>query len=323
MVYLYSPCGLYSFICYNIDMLKIVILGSSDMLYNVIEGVCATTSEIVGVMNWKDIRKKTLKDFFTQDFLNTYINQKQLYSIKAKSANSEEFKKELIKLNPDLMIVCTWGEKIKKEIFSIPKIATINIHPSLLPKYRGANPYSRVIMFGERKTGLTFHLMDENFDTGAILFQKEFEIFDTDNALTLKQRLASQLKNLIPEFLNKIEHEILTPIPQDEKISSYYSHVSQDEIVVEPNLMTYKEIDERVRGLAPHQSTYLLYKDEYFKIKKYSLTEKYIPQNKANITLKTKDNKLIYFENLRSLGKFKKYFSSIILNALYKNENIG
>lgn len=297
--------------------MKIVLLGSSDMLYNMIEGVLHTNAEIVGVMNWKNIRKKTLKDFLETDYTEKHIKKLHLPVIKAKSANSKEFKNKLLELSPDILLVGTWGEKIKKEIFDIPQIASINIHPSLLPKYRGANPYSRAIMFGETKTGLSFHLINEKFDAGAIILQKEFPILKTDNAKTLKTRLCKEVTPMCKELLTKLETEILITIKQNEDEASYYPHVKPEEIIIEPEKMTFEEIHNRIRGLTPWQSTYLLYLGEYFKIYDYNEVPSYIKRNACNICLKTKDNKFIYFKNLRALGKVKRYFTETILNFLH------
>ncbi len=297
--------------------MRIVILGSSDMLYNMIEGVRNTNAEIVGVINWKKINKKTIKDFIISDYTQKHIEKLKLRQIKAKSANSKEFKKELLKLNVDVLLVGTWGERIKKDIFDIPKIAAINIHPSLLPKYRGPNPYSRAIMFGEKKTGITFHLINEKFDAGAILMQKEVEIYKTDNSATLKTRLCREIAPMSSLLINKLNTEIIPTIKQDETQASYYSHITPDEIVVEPSKMTFDDIHNRIRGLAPHQSTYLLYKGEYFKIYDYNIISTYKKRNGTNLCLKTKDNKFIYFKNLRALGKIKRYFTSTILNLLH------
>lgn len=297
--------------------MKIVLLGSSDMLYNMIDGVLDTNSEIVGVMNWKNIRKKTFWDYFKTDYTEKHIKELKLPVIKAKSANSKEFRNKLLALNPDILLVGTWGEKIKKEIFDIPQIASINIHPSLLPKYRGANPYSRAIMFGETKTGVSFHLINEKFDAGAIVMQKEFPILKTDNAQTLKTRLCKEIATMCRELIIKLETEILMTIKQNEAEASYFPHVKPDEIVVEPQNMTFEEIHNKIRGLAPWQSTYLLYLGEYFKIYDYNEVGKYIKRNNCNLCLKTKDNKFIYFKNLRALGRIKRYFTSTILNLLH------
>lgn len=287
------------------------------MLYNMIEGVRQTNAEIVGVMNWKSIRKKSIKDLITTDYTEKYISKLKLPIIKDKSANSKNFQRKLMKLNPDILLVGTWGEKISKTTYDIPKIASINIHPSLLPKYRGPNPYSRAIMFGESKTGITFHLMNEKFDAGAILFQKEIKILQTDNAKTLKTRLCKEIAPMCTEIINKLDSEIVQTIKQDESIASYYPHIKPDEIIVEPHLMTFNEIHNKVRGLAPWQSTYLLYKNEYFKIYKYTEVPTHIKQSKSNLCLKTKDGKFIYFENLKALGRIKQFFTSTILNFLH------
>lgn len=298
--------------------MKIVILGSSDMLYSMIEGVLKTNAQIVGIMNWENTKKNKIKKLFKSDYTEKFIKQQKLPIIKANSANSPKFKNKLLKLNPDILLVGTWGEKIKKEVFDIPQIAAINIHPSLLPKYRGANPYSRAIMFGEKKTGITFHLINEKFDAGAILMQKEVDILNTDNAQTLKTRICKEVENLCPILIKKLDTEILMPIKQNEKDASYFGHIKPDEIIVIPQNMTFNEIHNKIRGLAPWQSTYLFYKNEYFKIFDYGETLSYKKRSKCNLCLKTKDNKFIYFKNLQAFGFLKKYFTATILNYLHR-----
>ena len=83
-----------------------------------------------------------------------------------------------MRLNVDVMLVGTWGEKIKKEIFDIPAIASVNVHPSLLPKYRGPNPYLQNILHRETKSGVTFHLINENFDRDILTNLIDTELFD-------------------------------------------------------------------------------------------------------------------------------------------------
>ncbi len=297
--------------------MRVVILGSSEMLYSMIEGILKTNAQIVGIVNWQSIKKKSFWKALKSDYIQKSIEKLKLPILRIKSANSKEFKSELLKLNPDLLIVGTWGEKIKKEIYDIPKIAAVNIHPSLLPKYRGANPYSRAIMFGETKSGATIHLLNEKFDAGAILLQKEVDILNTDNAQTLKTRICKIIPSMCVELIQKLDSEILVPKEQNKETASYYPHVKPNEIVIETDKMTFQEIHNRIRGLAPWQSTYLLYKDEYFKIFEYNQTSKYIKRNRNNLCLETKDNKFIYFKNLQAFGGIKKYFTSIILNLLH------
>ena len=154
-------------------MLKVVILGHGAMLANLIAGVMDSGCEIVGVMRYDRLRKSNLKTWFHDYFLPSkefsYIKSYKLHEIRAKSANSKIFKREILRLNADIIIVGTWGEKLTKATIDLPKIATINVHPSLLPKYRGPNPYLQVIKNLETKTGLTFHPLNEK--SNLFLFQ--------------------------------------------------------------------------------------------------------------------------------------------------------
>ena len=163
--------------------MKIILLGQGEMLANLIEGVRDSGFEIAGVYRCERTKySKTaliFRDFFKSSPEVTLIKKHRLYEIKCKSANSDEYKKELIRLNPDIVIVGNWNEKLKKSIIDIPKIATINVHPSLLPKYRGPNPYIQTILHGEKQSGVTFHIMTEKIDAGPILAQQRLDIIST------------------------------------------------------------------------------------------------------------------------------------------------
>ena len=135
--------------------MKVVILGKGEMLSNLIEGTLDAGCEIAGVLRYERVQYSkfflAFKDFFKSSHDVTLIKQHKLREIKCRSANSAEFKKEILKLNADVILVGTWGEKLKKEIIDLPVIACVNVHPSFLPKYRGPNPYLRTVMNRETK----------------------------------------------------------------------------------------------------------------------------------------------------------------------------
>ena len=141
--------------------MKVVIIGNGDMLANLIEGTLLSGNEVVGVMRYERMKIPPFVlgfyDFFKSSSVFTLIKEKKLHEIKLRSANSEAFKKELLKLNVDVLLVGSWSEKLKKEVFDIPTIASVNVHPSFLPKYRGPNPYLQTILHGEKKSGITFN----------------------------------------------------------------------------------------------------------------------------------------------------------------------
>ena len=209
-------------------MLKVVIIGYGEMFTNLVAATLDAGCEIVGVFRKDSIKHhpfvKKIKDIFNPSIEYSYIKSYKLPEISAKSVNSEKFRKKLLKLNPDVILVGSWGEKIKKATYDIPKIATINAHPSLLPKYRGPNPYFWTIRNQEKESGVTFHLVDDNLDTGAILAQEVIKIYPSDTGASLKQRTVLTARGVACELLKALKEDIIIPLQQIEEKSSYYSY---------------------------------------------------------------------------------------------------
>lgn len=128
-----------------------------------------------------------------------------------------EFIEELRKLKPDIIIVVAF-RMLPESVWKIPSIGTINLHASLLPQYRGAAPVNHVIINGEKVTGVTTFLIDENMDTGNILFREEVPVFPDENAGDLHDRLMVQGARLVIRTLESIIMDGLHPLPQSEFI---------------------------------------------------------------------------------------------------------
>lgn len=209
-------------------MLKVVIIGYGEMFTNLIAGALDANCKIAGVLRNETVKYhpllRRLKDTFNPSLEYNYIKSYNLPEIDARGVNTEKFKKALLKLNPDIILVGSWGEKIKKEIYDIPKIASINAHPSLLPKYRGPNPYFWTIRNQEQTSGITFHLIDKGFDTGAILAQEEVKIYPADTGKTLKERTVLTARGVVCELLKALREDIIIPLKQREDRASYYPH---------------------------------------------------------------------------------------------------
>ena len=294
--------------------MRVVILGKGLMLANIILGVKNAGADIVGVFRYEqtcDSRLKLLlKDFFKPAAEVTLINELKLNQIRFNSANSELFRNLLIKLNVDLLIVGTWKEKIKPETFNIPKIASINVHPSLLPKYRGPNPYLQTILNGENETGVTIHLINEKYDSGAILKQKPIKIYENDTSKDLRERTVREARNLITELLEDLNSKILTPVNQDEKYASYYPNITGEEMMLDFYKQTSDEISRTVRALYPFLPCYITHNDnKFFKVDPYKFkildisngeAGDIIAKNpeKASLTIVCKDKKAIQFWGL-------------------------
>lgn len=255
--------------------MKVVILGKGSMLANLIEGLRVAGIDIAAVYrherttcSWLHLK---LKDLFKSSPEYTLIKNYKLKEITCRSANSENFKREILKLNADIILVGTWKEKLKKEIIDLPKIATINVHPSLLPKYRGPNPYIQTILNGEKSSGITFHLMSEKFDEGAILVQKEIEILPSYTSKELKEKTVFQARVLVAEVLNKVCHGMIEPLAQDESQASYYTNITGDEKMLDFINMSSTQIINTVRALHPYLPAYITCKSGFLIVNPYKM----------------------------------------------------
>lgn len=315
--------------------MKIVILGSGQMLTSLIAGCMDAGCDIVGVFRYEKVKcpsiDRYLIDLFNPSQEYNYIKSHKLYEIKAKSANSAAYKKEILKLNADIVVVGTWGEKIKKTIINLPKFATINVHPALLPKYRGPNPYLQAIKHMEKESGVTFHLMDENFDTGAIMHQKTIQIETTDTGAELRSKTATAARAGICELMHIIDKEIIIPIAQDEKNASYFSHISEEEIMLDFTKPA-EEISAHIRAFHPWFKCYFAYKNQFFIPNPYKLeilennsgmTEygKIIEKSDENnsLTVLCGDNKLLKMSGLKLYGFLGKFMTSFYIKNFVKD----
>lgn len=296
--------------------MKVVILGKGLMLANLILGVQDAGADIVGVFRYEDTQRSKLNGIIT-DCLNpaqevTLIRRHKLKQIRMKSANSREFQKLMIKLNVDLIIVGTWKERICAKTYNIPRIATVNVHPSLLPKYRGPNPYVQTILHGEQFSGITIHLMNENYDEGAVLKQEKVPILDNDTSKELRERTVRKAREVVCEFINDLNEKILTPVNQDEKYASYYPHIKGTEMMLDFTMQTSDEISRTIRALHPFLPSYITHNNKFFIVNPYNFKileytydntepDTIIDKNPDNssITIICKDHKAIKFSKLK------------------------
>ncbi len=250
-------------------MLRVVVVGYDKMQTALISGLLSSVHKIVGVMRYEKNKispfKLFFKDIFAPSQTLSYIKSYKLYDIKAQSVNSKEFINEIKKLRADVVVVGSWGEKIAPDVLKVPKFGFINCHPSLLPANRGANPYFWAIYQGKEKSGITFHMMDENFDTGKIIFQEEITITHSMNAGDLKLKACEIAKKSIAPILNNLEEGLLIPIPQDETKAS--REFMNDDLIVVDFERTAREIKNHIRALQPYQTPYVRLDRWYYKIK--------------------------------------------------------
>lgn len=236
-----------------------------------------------------------------------------------KVKGNEEVIRILKDLNPDFIIVVAYGQLLPKAVLDLPKYACINLHASLLPKYRGAAPINWAIINGEKKSGNTTMLMDVGLDTGDILLTNEVCIDDDITAGELHDKLMSTGSDLLIETIQSMYKGCLSSIKQEDKGSSYASMLNKDIAKINWNESSLN-IHNLIRGLNPWPIAHTDYEGQRMKIYKSSVINKnsgkmpgtILNVSKEGIEVSTKDSviriEVIQFPNAKPL-KVEEYIN--------------
>lgn len=196
--------------------------------------------------------------------LNNAIEVFQPNSFK-KGEDAEISIVKLKEINPDVIVVVAYGKILPKTVLDIPKLGCINVHASLLPKYRGAGPIQWSVLNGEKETGVTTMLMAEGLDTGDMLLKASTEIGVNETASELHDRLSELGAELLVETLSKFEKGEITPQKQDDSISTYAPMLSKEMCAIDFS-KSAQEIHNQIRGLAEWPCATALLNDKKIKI---------------------------------------------------------
>jgi methionyl-tRNA formyltransferase len=179
--------------------------------------------------------------------------------------NGPSFIDDLIKLKPSLFVLSSYGHILGHDLLGIPSLGSLNVHPSLLPKYRGAAPIQRSIMAGEEKTGITIFFMDEKIDHGEMILQETLDIDPGENYGSLRDRLSEVGADLVVKTIESIRSGTCTKIPQNEKKMSYAPKIKKKEMIINWHDNTTKIVN-LVRALSPKPGAETTFRERKVKI---------------------------------------------------------
>jgi methionyl-tRNA formyltransferase len=173
---------------------------------------------------------------------------------------------DLIKgLKPDLIVIVAYGKILPKEIIDIPKLGTINVHASMLPKYRGAAPVQWALLNGEKFTGITVMKVTEKLDAGDIILQESIPIYETDNAATLTEKLFKLGAQLMIKAVSQIKNGKANYIKQDEKMVSFAPTLKKENGVIDWKKKA-AEISGQIRAFNPWPVAYTYHNNKILRI---------------------------------------------------------
>ena len=283
--------------------LKVIFMGTPDFACPVLKWLIDNTNVVLVVTKAdKEVGRNHVLSYSPVKQLALENNIDVFQPIKIR----DDF--EIIsEINPDIIITCAYGQIIPKAILDIPKLGCINVHASLLPKYRGAAPIQWALINGDEKTGVTLMYMDEHMDTGDIIDTKEYIIETDDNVGTLHEKLSLLGVDLLKETLPKIINKTNNRIKQDEKLATYAPMIKREDELINFN-NNGKDIINKIRAFNPWPLTYFKIDNQEIKIIKASFEKKNnssvgkINYSKKLMGIECKDG-IIFLEVIKPFGK--------------------
>lgn len=209
--------------------------------------------------------------------------------------NIKELKQKIIQTKPDLLLVISYGEIIPEEILSIPKLGSINIHASLLPKYRGASPIQEAILNGDKITGVTWILMNKKIDQGNIIAQKQINIGLRDSYEILSEKLARIAALNTSDILLEYVKNPTKTIKQTESKVSYCRKITKNDGFINVYRENASQIERKIRAYFPWPGCYIVWKGKRLKIIKTDVVE----QKNDTGGIKSIDNKSLVIATLK------------------------
>ena len=255
-------------------MLNILFMGTPDFAEESLKSIDKSGFNILGVVTNPDKPKGRGMKMVSSP-VKEYALEKNIPVYQPiKVRNNPEFIEEVRKMNPDVICVVAYGKILPEELLKIPKLGCINVHGSLLPKYRGAAPIQWAVINGDKKTGITTMYMDVGMDTGDMILKKEVDIGGNETTGELWDRLAKIGGELLVETLNKIEDGTAPREKQGENFTMA-PMLNNEMSKIDWENQSAIQIKNLVRGLNPIMGAYCYLNDKKIKFWKVDVVNKF------------------------------------------------
>ena len=310
--------------------LRILFMGTPEFAVGILDRLQTSSFNIVGVVTAADKpagRGKQLKS----SAVKTYALQCDLEVLQPTNLKSEDFQDDLKRLKPNLIIVVAF-RMLPKAVWNFPDYGTFNLHASLLPQYRGAAPINWAIINGEIKTGVTTFFIDEEIDTGKIIYSRSISIAEKDNVETLHDKLMTLGADVVMETVEAIEHAKVEPQPQANTSELKAApKLTKENTKIDWN-QSGNAIADFIRGLSPFPVAWTEFtmEGEIKKIKIYKASyeisdhQMEIGSTHLNAESKTIDvavkNGYIHLEELQFPGKKKMKVKALLNGMVWKSD---
>lgn len=244
--------------------MRIVFMGTPEFAVPSLEALLRSDDQVVGVVSQPD-RPKGRGHQLVAPPVKLVAKRAGIPVLQPLKIRTAEFLQALSAWQPDLIAVAAYGRILHTPILRLPPMGCVNVHGSLLPKYRGAAPVQWAVINGETKTGITTMLMDEGMDTGPMLLQEALEIMPDDTAGTLASRLAEVGGRLLVDTITQLKAGTLAPKEQDDEQATLAPLLKKEDGLLDWK-MSATALADRVRGLSPWPGAYTFFGEERWNI---------------------------------------------------------
>lgn len=227
--------------------MRIVFMGTPDFAVPCLKALIESGHEIAGVFTQPDKPKNRGHQMLPPP-VKAYALEHGCAVFQPVSLKTGEAETLLRALKPELIVVVAYGKILPRAILDLPEYGCINVHASLLPKYRGAGPIQWSVLNGEKETGVTTMYMADGIDTGDMLLQMKTEIGENETADELHDRLSELGAELLTETIYQLEEDNLTPVPQDNALSCHAPMLTKELSAVDFT-KSAQEVHNQIRGL--------------------------------------------------------------------------
>ncbi len=229
--------------------MKILFMGTPDFALASLKALCEAGENVIGVVTQTD-KPKGRGYELTPPPVKVYAAERGLPVYQPRSLRTEEFDALLHEIDPDMIIVVAFGKILPENVINYPRHGCINVHGSLLPKYRGAAPMQRAIIEGERVTGITTMYMDAGLDTGDMILKREVAIGEDDDFEDIHDALAECGASLLLETVNAIRDGSAPREKQNDSEMTYAAKIEKTDCLIDFS-KSAAEVHNLIRGLSP------------------------------------------------------------------------
>lgn len=229
--------------------MRIIFMGSANFAVPSLEQLVESEYDVIEVVCQPDKPAGRGRQI-TACPVAEYSREHEMSLYQPESLRRHEAFEHIQDLSPDMIVVVAYGKLLPAEILELPQMGCINLHASLLPKYRGAAPINWAIINGEEETGVTTMYMNEKMDEGDILLARSVDIDELDNAIEVEERLQQLGARLLLETIKDLEKGELKGMPQDHSLATYAPILSKKDGLIDWS-QSARAIANRVRGLLP------------------------------------------------------------------------